>query len=118
MNGYFNIPIVSGKWDIYLGGGPAVYLAKRNLQIGDAYATTPLVTAFGIQVAAGVTYKFNDQIGIRAEMKFRSPEFNTTSTFKSATTNYHGLEITLPEAQYGKIDLDGDDFTLGAFYEF
>lgn len=117
LNGYFNIPIVSGKWNIYLGGGPGLYLGKRNLQIGNATASTPLVTAFGIQVAAGVVYKLNEQVGIRGEFKFRSPEFNTISTFNSATTNYNGLEITLPGTQYGKVNLDGDDFTVGIFYE-
>ena len=117
LNGYFNIPILGDRWNIYLGGGPAIYFGKRNLQIGDALASTPLVTAGGIQVSAGVSFRFTDNLGIRVEMKFRSPEFNTTSTFSSPTTNYDGLEISLPQTQYGKVNLDGDDFTLGIFWE-
>jgi opacity protein-like surface antigen len=117
LNGYFRLPVVSGKWSIYLGGGPAIYVGKRNLQIGDAKALTPLVTSLGIQVTAGVAYRLTDQIGIRGEMKFRSPELNTTSTFNSVSTTYNGLEMMLPKTQYGKIKLDGEDFTVGIFWE-
>ncbi|MFZ1081113.1 MAG: hypothetical protein WAO19_04220 [Candidatus Kryptoniota bacterium] len=117
LNGYFSIPIVGESWDIYLGGGPALYLGKRNLQIGNTVANTPLVTAFGIQVSAGVVYRIAACLGVRGEMKFRSPEFNSTSSFNTATTSYQGLEITLPGTQYGKINIDGTDFTLGIFYE-
>lgn len=117
-NGYFSIPILEDRWNVYLGGGPALYLGKRNLEIGNAEANTPLTTAFGVQVAAGVAYKFANEWNLRAEMKFRSPEFNTTSTFSSASTNYQGLQIMLPGTQYGKVNVDGTNFTLGVFYEF
>ncbi len=117
LNGYFNIPILGDRWNIYLGGGPALYFGKRNLQIGNAEAVTPLVTTGGIQVSAGVTFKFAEHIGIRSEMKFRSPEFNTTSSFNSLSTIFNGLEVSLPKTQYGKVNIDGDDFTLGLFFE-
>jgi hypothetical protein len=117
LNGYFNIPILGERWNICLGGGPALYLGKRNLQIGNAEANTQMVTTGGIQVSAGVSFKFTNHLGIRSEMKFRSPEFNTTSTFSSPSTNYDGLTISLPKTQYGKVNLDGDDFTLGLFWE-
>ncbi len=117
LNGYFNIPILDGGWNIYLGGGPAHYFGRRNLQIGNSEANTPLVTAGGIQVSAGVPFKFTDYVGLRSEMKSRSPEFNTTSSFSSPTTTYNGTEVSLPKTQYGKVDLDGDDFTLGLCWE-
>jgi opacity protein-like surface antigen len=117
LNGYFNIPILGGKWNLYLGGGPALYLGRRNLEIGNSEANTPLVATGGIQVAAGVTFKFTDNLGIRSEMKFRSPEFNTASSFNSSSITYDGLRVTLPKTQYGKVNLDGDDFTLGLFWE-
>lgn len=117
LNGYFNIPILEGSWNIYLGGGPALYFGKRNLQIGKAEPNSPLVTAGGIQVSAGVSFKFADHLGLRSEMKFRSPEFNTTSSYSSPTTTYNGLQLTLPKTQYGKVNLNGDDFTLGVFWE-
>ncbi|HUI30008.1 MAG TPA: hypothetical protein VLX91_07315 [Candidatus Acidoferrales bacterium] len=117
LNGYFNVPILGDRWNIYLGGGPALYFGRRNLQIGNAVANTPTVVTGGIQVAAGVTFKFADQFGIRAEMKFRSPEFNNVSSFGSPSTTYDGLEIPLPNTQYGKVNIDGTDFTLGVFWE-
>jgi len=118
LNGYFNIPIVSGRWNIYLGGGPGFYFGRRNLQIGNDAANTPYVAAFGIQVEAGASFKFADRWGMRSEMKFRSPEFSTTSTFNASSTTYQGVQVTLPETLYGKVDVDGTDFTLGVFYEF
>lgn len=117
LNGYFNIPVLGERWNIYLGGGPALYLGRRNLEIGNAEASTNMTATFGIQVSAGVTFKFADHFGIRSELKFRSPEFNTTSTFNSPSTTYDNLEITLPGTQYGKVNLDGDDITLGVFWE-
>jgi opacity protein-like surface antigen len=118
LNGYFNIPILGERWNIYLGGGPALYFGKRNLQIGNAEANSLWVTAGGIQVSAGVSFRFTDHLGIRSEMKFRSPEFNTTSSFNSPVTTYNGLQVALPKTQYGKVNLDGDDFVLGLFWEF
>ncbi len=118
LNGYFSIPILGDEWNIYLGGGPALCFGRRNLEIGNAEAETPLAVSFGIQVATGVAYKFTDEWGLRAEMKFRSPEFNTTSSFNSPSTNYEGLQIALPGTQYGKVNVDGTNFTLGLFYEF
>lgn len=117
LNGYFNIPILGERWDIYLGGGPAIYVGSRNLQIGNAEAVTPLQTTGGIQVSAGVSFRFADHFGIRSELEFRSPEFNTTSSFASPMTTYNGLQVALPGTQYGKVNLDGDDFTIGLFWE-
>lgn len=117
LNGYFDIPVLGERWSIYLGGGPELCFGRRDLQIGNAEANTSITTTVGIQVAAGVTFKFADHFGIRSEMKFRSPEFNTASTFNSASTTYDGLQISLPKTQYGKVNLDGDDFTLGLFWE-
>ncbi len=118
LNGYFSVPIGGDSWDIYLGGGPALYLGKRILEIGNAEASSTLATAFGIQAAAGVAYRFTDHWGIRWEMKFRSPEFNTTSTFNSAYTEYQGARVSLPPPLSAKMNVNGTDFTLGAFYEF
>ncbi|MCL5020812.1 MAG: hypothetical protein M1339_03935 [Bacteroidetes bacterium] len=117
-DGYFSIPIVQDQWNIYLGGGPELYFGKRNMSIGDADATTPLVVSGGIQVAMGISYMLSQNWGLRWEFKFRSPEFNTTSNFQSAYTEYNGLRVSLPGTQYGKVNVDGTNFTLGAFYEF
>ena len=118
LNGYFSIPVGGESWNVYLGGGPALYLGKRILEIGNAGATSILATAFGIQVATGVAYRFTDHWGIRGEMKFRSPEFNTTSTFGSAYTEYQGVRVSLPPPLSAKINVNGTDFTFGVFYEF
>ena len=117
LNGYFNIPILGERWNVYLGGGPGLYLGKRDLRIGNSEATTPTVFTGGIQVAVGLTFKLTSDLGIRTEMKFRSPDFNTTSSFNSTSTIYDGLRVSLPNTQYGKVNLDGDDFTLGIFWE-
>jgi len=114
---YFNIPILGDRWNVYLGGGPALCLGKRNLQIGTAVANTAAVPTGGIQVSAGVSFKFAEHFGLRSEFKFRSPEFNTTSSFNSTVTLYNGLQVSLPKTQYGKVNLDGDDFSLGIFWE-
>lgn len=117
-NGYFSIPVVQNQWNIYLGGGPDICLGKRDLSIGAAVANSPLSVTAGIQVAMGVSYMFEKDLGLRWEFKFRSPEFNTTSTFQSAYTDYNGLRVALPQTQYGKVNVDGTNFTLEAFYEF
>ncbi|MGB9591112.1 MAG: outer membrane protein, partial [Candidatus Kryptoniota bacterium] len=81
VNGYFNLPFGGDRWRIYLGGGPALYFGKRDYQIGSAQAAASTSTTFGIQVETGIEYKITSNIGLRAEMKFRSPQFNSTSTF-------------------------------------
>lgn len=117
-DGYFSIPVVPDQWNIYLGGGPDLCIGRRNLSIGNAVASTPLVISAGIQVATGISFIFSSNWGLRWEFKFRSPEFNTTSTFQSAYTEYNGLRVSLPQTQYGKVNVDGTNFTLGLFYEF
>jgi len=118
LSGYFDIPIVGKDWSIYLGGGPELSVGKRDLKIGDDDANTPSIAALGIQVVVGVSYKFAGNWGARWEMKFRSPEINTASSFSSSTTTYDGLTVALPQLQYGKVDVDGTNFMLGLFYEF
>lgn len=118
LTGYFNIPVVDNRWNIYLGGGPSMYFGKRAVKIGNAEASTPTEASMGIQVCAGVAYKFTSHWGIRSELKAVSPEFNTTSTFGSSYTEYNGLKVDLPQTLYGKVDVNGTDFTLGLFYEF
>lgn len=117
VNGYFRIPVVGDAWSIYLGGGPAVYLGRRVLAVGNAEAVTPYATAAGIQVLAGVSFMFADHFGVRSELKFRSPELNTVSTFNSSYTVYDGVRVSLPGTLYSKVNVDGTDFTLGVFFE-
>ena len=118
LTGYFNIPVADGRWNLYLGGGPSVYFGKRIVQIGNAEANTPIESSLGIQICAGLSYRFTSHWGLRGEMKAMSPQLNTTSTFSSTSTEYNGLTVNLPQTLYGKIDINGTDFTLGVFYEF
>ncbi len=118
VTGYFNIPVVDDRWNIYLGGGPSMYFGKRVVEIGNAEANTPTEASVGIQICAGVAYKFTPHWGVRGEMKAVSPEFNTTSTFGSPSTEYNGLKVDLPQTLYGKVDVNGTDFTFGFFYQF
>ncbi|MCL5266495.1 MAG: hypothetical protein M1469_00130 [Bacteroidetes bacterium] len=118
LTGYFNIPVVDDRWNLYLGGGPSIYFGNRKVQIGNAEANTPVQSSIGIQICAGVSYMFASQWGLRGEMKAVSPEFNTTSTFGATSTEYNGLKVDLPRTLYGKVDVNGTDFTLGFFYEF
>lgn len=118
LTGYFNVPVVSDRWNIYLGGGPSIYFGKRILKIGNIEANTPTETSAGIQICAGVAYRFSSHWGVRGEMKAASPEFNTTSTFGLSSTEYNGLKVNLPQTLYGKVDVNGTDFTFGLFYEF
>ncbi len=118
LTGYFRIPVVSDPWNLYLGGGPSVYFGHRIVQIGNAEAVTPTQSAVGIQICAGVSYRFVSHWGIRCEMKAVSPEFNSSSTFSSASTGYNGMKVDLPKTLYGKVDVNGTDFALGVFYQF
>jgi|GEM_PF-4505229 opacity protein-like surface antigen len=117
FNGYFNLPLGGEKWRIYLGGGPALYFGKRDYEIGNAKATTTTSTNFGIQVETGVEYKIASSIGFRGEMKFRSPQFNSTAIFKQGSTTYNNLTISLPPLSVARINVNGTDFTLGIFVE-
>jgi len=115
VNGFFNIPIVEGDWRIYLGGGPSFIYGRRELSIGSAAASTPYVSSFGIQVMAGASWNVSEVWGLRAEMKFRSPELNTASSFNSSSTTYNGVTVALPGTMYSKINVNGADFILSAF---
>lgn len=117
VNGYFNLPVGGDKWRIYLGGGPALYWGKRNYQIGEAQASASTSTSFGIQVETGIEYKLTPNMGFRAEMKFRSPQFNSTITFAHSSTTYNALTISLPPSSVARINVNGTDFIFGAFIE-
>lgn len=52
-------------------------------------------------------------------MKFRDPELEVTSKYKTKRVNYNGATIVLAQDTFtSKINIDGVTFTLGMAFHF
>jgi hypothetical protein len=109
------IPLGSDRVRLTMGGGLGAYFGKRYLTIAgvDAVQQNNPVT-YGIHVETSFDYEIMPRVFVRADMRFRDPEFTTESRFLQAATQYGGVLILLPQDPFrARIDVNGLNFGLG-----
>lgn len=113
------IPLGSDRVRLTMGGGVGAYIGRRSLEVAGAEAAqlnSPVY--YGIHVSTSFDYRIRPGLFVRAEMRFRDPEFTTESEFRQAATKYNGVLVLLPRVPFrSRVNINGLNFGLGAGIE-
>jgi hypothetical protein len=113
------IPLGSDRVQLTMGGGVGAYIGSRFLKVAGVEAVernTPVY--YGIHVETSFDYRIRSGFFVRAEMRFRDPEFTTESEFKQAATQSGGVLVLFPRAPFrARINVNGLNFGLGVGIE-
>jgi outer membrane protein W len=117
---YYSLPFSTDQFKFTMGGGTGYYFGKQIRKFGDAdIMNIKNKTSLGLLVSVGMEYLFIDKVGLRLDMKFRSPEISLTNQYSNDIVNYEGTIVKLfPNTFDSKINLDGISFVLGISYQF
>lgn len=117
---HYLLPFSTEYFKFLIGGGAAYYYGTHVRKFGNEdVSNVKRDFAYGIHVSTTMDYLINKLISIRAEMKFRDPEFETISRYNRNIVNYNGEIIRVSREQFdSKINVDGLTFTLGIAFEF
>lgn len=118
VTGYFVIPVSSEDVRAYLGGGIGWYFGERIYSLGQASSVAvnaPM--GFGIHVLTGVDFSILSSTAIRAELKFRDPQFDSINRFQTASMVSQGVRILLPTSpSKTRVNLIGITYGLGLVF--
>jgi hypothetical protein len=113
------IPLGSDRIQLTMGGGLAAYFGSRVLKVAGVEAAeknTPVY--YGIHVETSFDYRIRSGFFVRAEMRFRDPEFTTESQFSQTATQSGGVLVVFPRAPFrARININGLNFGIGAGIE-
>jgi outer membrane protein W len=117
---HYLLPFSTENFKFLIGGGAAYYYGSHVRKFGNEdISNVKRDFAYGIQVTTTMDYLINSFIAVRAELKFRDPEFETTNRYDKNTVNYNGEIIRLNREQFdSKINIDGITFTCGVAFGF
>lgn len=120
LTSYFVIPFSGERVKVYMGGGLGFYIGERKIEAaGITIQTLEKNTGFGIQVVSGVDYFLTPILALRAELKFRDPQVESTSRFPDKPIEYGGQMILFDQRPFrSKINIDGITFNLGVAFRF
>lgn len=109
------IPLGSERLRFTMGGGVGAYIGKRVLAIAGVEAVqqnNPI--NYGIHVESSFDYQILPRLCVRADMRFRDPEFTTESRFEQLATQYDRVLIPLPREPFrARINVNGLSFGVG-----
>ena len=113
------IPLGSERVQLAMGGGVGAFIGSRFLKIAGVEAVerrTPVY--YGIHVETSFDYRISPGFFVRAEMRFRDPEFTSESEFTQAATQSGGVLVLFPRAPFrARINVNGLNFGLGVGIE-
>lgn len=114
-----SIPLGSERVELTMGGGVGAYIGTRFLKVAGVRAVeknTPIT--YGIHVGTSFDYRIEPWLFVRAEMRFRDPEFTTESKFEQPATQYGKVLVLFPQAPFrARINVNGLNFGLGVGVE-
>ena len=115
---YYHIPFSTEKFKFYMGGGAGLYFGRQSRTFSDVTTSdNGSESAYGIHVCTGMEYIANEYISLRAEMKFRDPEFNMKNKYSKQVFEYKGRPLLLPRESFEtKANVDGIMFTVGLVF--
>ena len=109
------IPLGSERVELTMGGGVGAYIGTRSLRVAGVKAvekSTPIT--YGIHVETGFDYWIEPWLFVRAEMRFRDPEFTSESKFEQPATQYGNMLVLFPQVPFrARINVNGLNFGLG-----
>jgi outer membrane protein W len=116
---YYFLPFSTDQFKFTMGGGTGYYFGKQTRKFGDTQIKNlSSKTSLAILVSVGMEYLFTESLGVRLDMKFRSPEISLTNQYLSNTVDYNGTQIKLLTDRFdSKINLDGISFIFGISYQ-
>ncbi len=117
---YYLLPFSTEHFKFLMGGGGGYYFGSQIRKAGDVESSTlSRDFAYGIHVVVSMDYLVLPFLSVRAEMKFRDPEFKLTNVYSKNPGTYNGMIITLPQNQFdSRINVDGITFILGTVFHF
>ena len=117
---YYLLPFSTEHFKFLMGGGGGYYFGSQIRRFGDVESSTVNRDfAYGIHVVVSMDYLILPYLSVKAEMKFRDPEFKLTSVYSKNTGTYKGMTIALPQNQFdSRINVDGITFILGTVFHF
>jgi outer membrane protein W len=117
---YYQLPISTERFKFFMGGGAGIYFGKHIREIGDAkFEAVKMNPGYGIHVLTGMDFFINDYLSVRAQMRFRDPEFKMESRYNKRTVDINGRSIALAtQAISSKVNVDGITFSFGVTYNF
>lgn len=109
------VPLGSDRVQMTMGGGVGAYIGSRLLKIAGVDAAekhTPVY--YGIHVETSFDYRVFPGFFVRAEMRFRDPEFTAESEFTQPATQSGGVLVLFPRTPFrARINVNGLNFGLG-----
>ena len=116
FSAYYLIPFSTERFKFYMGGGFGLYIGEQIRELGDvSISNERKKVGYGIQVSVGMDYLVNQFLSVRAQMRFRNPEFKMESKYSGTTVNYNGRSYILPAEKFtSKVNINGITFAIGA----
>ncbi len=113
------IPLGSDQVRLTMGGGVGAYIGVKALKVAGVEAVQQNhPVSYGIHVETSFDYRVRSGLFVRAEMRFRDPEFTTESKFREHATQYRGVLVLLPRDPFrARINVNGMNFGLGVGIE-
>lgn len=120
VSAYYLMPFSSERFLIHIGGGAGIYFGGHLRKLGNVETENiSRKFSYGIHVLTGIDYLFADFFSIRAEMKFRDPQFQVKSRYEKPEVKINGIDYLLSQNPIdSKINIDGITFTIGVVYHF
>ena len=117
---YYFLPFSTEQFKFTMGGGAGYYFGKQTRKFGDTeIKKIHSKTSLAILVSVGMEYLLTESLGLRLDMKFRSPEISLTNQYLNDFVNYKGTQVRLITDTFdSKINLDGISFLVGISYQF
>lgn len=115
---YYLLPFSTEDFKFHMGGGVGVYLGSHIRNIGSAkLKNVEQDIAYGIHVNIGMDYMIFNYLSVRGEMRFRDPQFDTTSKYDKEEVTIDGRNFFLSQNNINsKVNMDGITFTLGIVF--
>jgi outer membrane protein W len=120
LSAYYLLPFSSDNFRLYMGGGIAYYYGEHIRKVSDVQVSNlSRDFAYGIQCSVSSDYMLYKYLSLRAEMKFRDPEFEVTSGYNKQAFTFQDQAVYIPQKSFiSKINVDGITFLFGLAFHF
>lgn len=117
---YYFLPFSTERFKFFMGGGLGIYFGEHIRKFADIdVRNTDREFAWGIHGRIGMDYALTRFFSLRAEMKFRDPEFEMQSEYSKDSFIHEGQQINLPSNSFpSKVNIIGMTFSLGTVIHF
>jgi hypothetical protein len=117
---YYLLPFSTDNLKFLMGGGGGYYYGSMIRKFGSLdVSTIKRKIAYGIQVSVDMEYVLLQDFSVRAEMKFRDPQFTVSNHYNKQEFSYEGNMVRIARQDFEtKINVYGVNFLFGFVYHF